>query len=222
MPQNIKPISIVVLLPFLIYLSNNLINKQIEKREIRKVVLENFYKGFDYKLSQENKMAADVLILKLYNNEKVFKKLTEYSKRDSLLMTEYAQFLKTKSKNPEYLNIFEANKRLFLKTSRELYRDRSVRQDMDSLLKIFYTNENFRLDFQNKLIYKKLSNNPFTFFYFKRLLNGLIITKSEQKSHPVRTSSFKSLHSKEIKPVSKNSKPDNKANKFTPRKQIKR
>lgn len=194
--------SVAASLIFFGVVSNGIINKRIEKANYKISVVQNFYKSFEYSLTKENQVKAQEIITTLFNNSLVNERMKEYYQIDverRNKLNEYS-YKHISEKEMSEINRLLRKQELFLKAiSKDLYKDKVVRAQFDSLFKVFSTNSQFKAHYNNELIYKKLQKNPFTFFYSKKLEKKITHPKIDPQIQK-KLKGFKRLH--EEKPLS--------------------
>jgi hypothetical protein len=152
--------------------SNKIINKRIENRTERIHIFQNFYNDFGYTLSDINKEKAQKIINNLSNDALVYKRFVEYHSIDSLLTIKLRLLKKNPSNyklNEELSSLIKKREDFLLKISKDLYKKSYLRKQYRDLFTIFLTNTNFKNRYNSELIYAKLKQNPYTFFYSNRL-----------------------------------------------------
>lgn len=154
---------------FFSFISNSLINNRVEKNFSKKVVVEHFYNGFNYKLSPENFQVAQRLVDSLCNDPIVYKKFKDFYKIDSLNRVSLFKFERNEISKKEILNLIDLKENYIKDLSKEIHKNNQIKKQLDSLFNVFLTNPNFRKEYNNNLIFEKIKKNPFSFFYAKRL-----------------------------------------------------
>jgi hypothetical protein len=156
-----------------VFSAKKIIDANIKKDLKQKVAVEQFFKSYPYKLSSSNREAAQRIVDRLYSDTAVFNKMYDFYKYNVEANEKLLKVLNNSSLNTEAsLKILESKNKRFQSLVKELYTNKDVKKNLDSLFTLFSTNPLFKNKFNVDLLQAQLKKNPIYLidkgFIFKR------------------------------------------------------
>ncbi len=156
-----------------VFSAKKIIDANIKKDLKQKVAVEQFFKSYPYKLSSSNREAAQRIVDRLYSDTAVFNKMYDFYKYNVEANEKLLKVLNNSSLNTEAsLKILESKNKHFKSLVKELYTNKDVKKNLDSLFTLFSTNPLFKNKFNVDLLQAQLKKNPIYLidkgFIFKR------------------------------------------------------